>query len=262
LTGLDFGNFRNVSVSGNVYNDLNGNRQQNTGEPGLQGWTVNVVDANNHVVASAVSDANGNYTISGVGPGSFTLQEVVQSGWIITQPTNPSYYSFTSSSGVNVVGGIFGDFKTISVSGNVYNDQNGNGLRNGGEPGLQGWTVNLENSSGNILASVSTDASGNYSITGVGKGAYQVAEVVQTNWVQTQPLYPTVYSFTSRGGHNLIALNFGDHASSALNPTQVIDNGQAGYSETGTWSTAAGGFNGTNRVARTTHGSGKTATAS
>ena len=41
----------------------------------------------------------------------------------------------------------------------------------------------------------------------------------------------------------------------------MIDNGQAGYSETGTWNTAVGGFNGTNRVAQTTHGSGATATA-
>jgi len=41
----------------------------------------------------------------------------------------------------------------------------------------------------------------------------------------------------------------------------VIDNGQSGYSETGSWNTATGGFNGTNRVARTTQGSGATATA-
>ena len=112
-----------------------------------------------------------------------------------------------------------------------------------------------------MLATVLTDSSGNYAFTGVGPGSYQVAEVVQTNWVQTQPLYPTVYSFTVKSGHNLAALNFGDHASPALNPTQVIDNGQPGYSETGTWSTAVGGFNGTNRVAQTTHGSGATATA-
>jgi hypothetical protein len=89
-----------------------------------------------------------------------------------------------------------------------------------------------------------------------------VGEVVQTNWVQTQPLYPTVYTFTGKSGHNLSSLVFGDHASPALSPDQVIDNGQAGYSETGTWNTAVGGFNGTNRVAQTTHGSGNTATAS
>ena len=97
---------------------------------------------------------------------------------------------------------------------------------------------------------------GNYTFTGVGGGTYEVAEVVQTNWVQTQPLYPTVYSFTSRSGTNLLALNFGDHASPALTPSAVIDNGQPGYSETGSWSTVVGGFNGTNRVAKTVQAAG------
>jgi len=117
---------------------------------------------------------------------------------------------------VNVVGGIFGDFKTLSVSGNVYNDLDGNGLKNGGEPGLASWTVNLEDSSGNILATVLSDRQWKLRVTGVGPGSYEIAEVVQTNWVQTQPLYPTVYSFTVRSGQNLVALNFGDHSSPAL----------------------------------------------
>ena len=41
----------------------------------------------------------------------------------------------------------------------------------------------------------------------------------------------------------------------------MIDNGQPGYSETGSWSTVTGGFNGTNRVARTLRPSGASATA-
>jgi protocatechuate 3,4-dioxygenase beta subunit len=262
-TGLDFGDFQLVSVSGNVYNDENGNGQQNAGDPGLDGWTVNLVDSSNNVVASAVSDASGNYTITGVGPGSFTLQEVVQGGWIIAQPVNPSYYSLTTSSGGNVVGGIFGDFHTISVSGVVYNDIDGNGFESGAEPGLASWTVNLEDSDGNILATVLTDASGHYSITGVGPGSYQVAQVVQTGWVQTWPQYPTTYFFTTQSGGNLAGLVFGDHVSPVLSPSAVIDNGQPGYSETGTrpWNTEGGGFNGTNRVARSTFDTPNTATA-
>lgn len=102
---LDFGAFQEVTVSGNIYNDLNGNGQQNTGEPPLQGWTA-FLDGTG---LSAVSDVNGNYTITGVGPGSFQLKEMVPAGWAITQPTSPNYYTFTSSSGVNVVGGIFGN---------------------------------------------------------------------------------------------------------------------------------------------------------
>ena len=112
-----------------------------------------------------------------------------------------------------------------------------------------------------MLATVLTDSNGNYAFTGVGGGSYLVAEVLLTDWVQTQPGYPTTYSFTTQSGQNLIALVFGDHASPALSPIEVIDNGQPGYAETGTWNTATGGFNGTNRVARTERASRQTATA-
>jgi hypothetical protein len=74
-------------------------------------------------------------------------------------------------------------------------------------------------------------------------------------------LYPVNYSFTTQSGANLSALVFGDHAAPALNPSVVIDNGQPGYSETGSWSTVVGGFNGTNRIARTVRSGGATATA-
>jgi len=250
-----------VNLTGEVYNDLNGNGNLDPGDPGLQGWTVNLLDSSGNLVATTTSDANGNYEFDNLFPGTFTIEEILQNGWTQTQPVSPNDYTVTIQSGTNETGLNFGNFKSLSVSGNVYNDQNGDGLKNSGEQSLPGWTVNLLDSSGNVITAQTTDSSGNYTFTGVGPGSYQVAEVVQANWVQTQPLFPTVYTFSTKSGHNLIALNFGDHAASALNPTQVIDNGQTGYSETGSWNTATGGFNGTNRVTQTTHGSGSTATA-
>ena len=263
-SGLNFGNFQLVSVTGNVYNDLNGNGNLDPGEPGLQGWTVNLENQSGNIVATTTSDANGNYEFDNLFPATFIVTEVLMPGWTQTQPVNPNYYEFTTQSGLNETGLNFGNqltFTPITVSGSIYNDLDGNGLRGSGEPGLAGWTVDLEDSSGNVLASVLTDSNGNYSFTGVGGGSYQVAEVVQTNWVQTQPQFPTNYSFTTHSGVNLTALVFGDHASPALSPVVVIDNGQPGYSETGSWSTAVGGFNGTNRISRTARGKTPTATA-
>lgn len=106
-----------------------------------------------------------------------------------------------------------------------------------------------------------TDANGNYTFSGLGIGSFQVAEVVQTNWVQTQPSYPTSYSFTTKPGMNLNGLTFGDYFANAFSPTSVIDNGQSGYTETGTWKTATGGFNGNNRTASVVHSGKGTAKA-
>jgi hypothetical protein len=78
------------TITGNVYNDLNHNGIQNPGEPPLGGWTV-YQDLNNNGVfdpgePSAVSDASGNYTIHDALPGTFVVREVLQPGWVRSQP--------------------------------------------------------------------------------------------------------------------------------------------------------------------------------
>ena len=65
-----------------------------------------------------------------------------------------------------------------TLNGEVYDDLNGNGTLDGGEPGLAGWTINLLNGSSSVVATTTTDANGDYSFTGVAPGSYTVAEVV------------------------------------------------------------------------------------
>jgi hypothetical protein len=214
------------------------------------------------VVASTTSNSSGVYTLSNVGPGTYTIAEVVPSGWIITQPTNPpGTYTETSTEGGTTTGLNFGNFQTVALNGNVYNDLLGTGVYNKSDPYLAGWTVDLLDSSGNVLASALTSSSGAFSFTGVGPGSYGIAEVVQTNWVQTQPFYPVNYSVTTKSGANPGSFVFGDYADPAISPTAVIGNGQSGYTQTGTWLSSAGGYLGSNVLARTTNGRTPTATA-
>jgi hypothetical protein len=113
-----------VSISGNVFNDLNGDGTQESGEPGLQGWEVQLVNSSNTIVSSVVTDSNGNYMIPNVGPGTFTLQEVLQPGYVQKAPAPPGTYTFTTSSGTNIAGDTFGDVMmpvstTTAVSSSV-----------------------------------------------------------------------------------------------------------------------------------------------
>jgi hypothetical protein len=52
--------------------------------PGLAGWCV---ELHGPVSATAVSDASGNYLFSGLPAGTYTVCEVLQSGWHETFPT-------------------------------------------------------------------------------------------------------------------------------------------------------------------------------
>ena len=108
-SGLDFGNFKNITVSGVKYRDRNGDHTREAGEEGLGGWQINLSGTGG---GSTNSDSTtGGYTFTNVGPGSHTLTETAQVGWITKEPIGGSYV-FTPTSGVNITTGKnFGNFK-------------------------------------------------------------------------------------------------------------------------------------------------------
>jgi hypothetical protein len=72
------------------------------GRPGLAGWTVAVSGATG---ATAVTDATGTYTLTGLPPGTYLVCEVLQVGWRQTAPASGAAcpvgvgYSFTVTDG-------------------------------------------------------------------------------------------------------------------------------------------------------------------
>ena len=157
--------FPSGGISGQVYNDLNGSGTLEPGDPGLQGWEVDLFDSNNNFVASQLTDANGDFDFEGLDPGTYTVEEFVQPGWTQTAPPPPGTFTVTVTAGGVVSGLQFGNFQDITVSGEVFNDLNGNGTQDPGDPGLPGWTVDLFDSAGDLIATTVTDANGDYSFT-------------------------------------------------------------------------------------------------
>ncbi|WP_162542163.1 SdrD B-like domain-containing protein [Gemmata obscuriglobus] len=56
----------------------------------------------------------------------------------------------------------------------MWNDTNGNGIQDGGEPGLAGVLVRMYDENSEFYASTVTDSNGGYAFTGVGAGYYQL----------------------------------------------------------------------------------------
>lgn len=87
------------TISGTLFNDLNKNDIQNSGEAGLAGWTVwlhktsTTTDNwfkklfkkhdsyNDPIVATATTDANGNYSFGNLSNGTYFVEESVMTGW-------------------------------------------------------------------------------------------------------------------------------------------------------------------------------------
>ena len=169
ISGVNFGDFKTVSISGSVFQDTNDNGVRDTGEAGLAGVTV-FLDANNTGVfatgdTTATTDANGNYSFTNLGPGTYHVAEVLPTGFTQTT-TSPA--AIVTSSGANVSGVNFGDFQavstftSISISGTVFKDTNGNGVRTSCDAGLAGVTVFLDTNNNGVLdageTSTTTDA--------------------------------------------------------------------------------------------------------
>jgi subtilisin family serine protease/protocatechuate 3,4-dioxygenase beta subunit len=193
VTGQDFGNFRPITLSGTVFNDLNGNGIQDPGEPSLAGWTV-FDDLNNDGMLdpgdpSAVTDAMGHYTLSNIGPGTHIIREVLKPNWAVTALAD-GFYTVMAISGQNVTNLNFGN-QSGTITGVVFNDLNGDGVHDSGEPPLSGWTVYLDLNNSGVLTPndprIVTGTDGKYLFTGLAPGTYTVREVLQSGWVGTEP---------------------------------------------------------------------------
>jgi hypothetical protein len=99
-----------------------------------------------------------------------------------------------------------------SISGTKFNDLNGNGTRDVGEPGLANWTITLKNSTGAIIATTMTASDGSYEFSNLSADNYTVGEVLQAGWTQTapQPIPPGTYTVTLSAGQIVTGLDFGN----------------------------------------------------
>jgi hypothetical protein len=78
-----------------------------------------------------------------------------------------------------------------TLGGVVFNDQNGDAIRESGEPGLAGWTVFLDSDNNLTLDPgerwTTTDSNGIYTFNNLAAGTYVVAQQLPSGWAQTSP---------------------------------------------------------------------------
>jgi hypothetical protein len=103
------------TLSGTVFQDLNINGVQDTGEPGIGGQTLFLDLHGTGTLASddptATTDANGNYQFTITNLGTYTIRQVLLSGVLLGVPASGSY-QVTVSSGVNITGENFAEVPT------------------------------------------------------------------------------------------------------------------------------------------------------
>ncbi|MEO6037514.1 MAG: SdrD B-like domain-containing protein, partial [Saprospiraceae bacterium] len=130
-----------------------------------------------------------------------------------------------------------------TITGAKFHDINCNGiwdffdkdpLHPEKEPGLAGWTIQLCDSTGQLIASTQTDVFGYYTFFGIPPGDYSVKEVLQPDWVVDAPVggvFPVQLDTLKVVGF----LNFGNKYVGPLSFRDTFDCVVIGQEEAITW---------------------------
>jgi len=179
---INFGYVKKHAISGTVYLDQNRDKAKDGGDIAQSGVTVKLVDASGAVVATTTTDADGNYSFTGLNDGTYTVQ-VDKTGPLASteQTEDPSGNGDSRSQAItftrsdpDVTNVNFGYAEDYTVSGTVYYDKDRSETLNNGEPGFDGVTVNLLNEAGATVATTTTKADGTYSFAKLPAGKYTV----------------------------------------------------------------------------------------
>jgi hypothetical protein len=188
VTGIDFWNFKWLTVSGYKYVDGT--------TTGLKDWTFKLykgVDLYDTAV-SQDSPNLGLYSFTVKDPGTYNIKEVLKAGWTATSPTyqvgDPvntkevtGYSSITVASGTDVTGKDFKNFKWLKVSGYKYLDYDGTKAT---DFTLPDWTIKLVKDSA-TYRTTTTDVKGKYTFVVQDPGTYNIVEVLKEKWTKTAP---------------------------------------------------------------------------
>jgi hypothetical protein len=173
-----FGNFMPAEIHGKKFNDLDGDGEWDAGEPGVEGVEIRLdgldgMGVEVHLVTWTGSD------------GSFSFIELVAS--------TPTFKDLTLESGdVIQLGYVFGNYEPADIYGKKFNDLDGDGEWDVGEPGVEGVEITLTGTEGDgdpVSMTTWTDANGAFCFMDLAPGTYTVTEIVPAGSVASTPTF-------------------------------------------------------------------------
>ena len=170
-------------IGDTIFLDRNANLTPDAGE-GLEGVKVRLYAADGTtLVATTTTNENGQYFFGGLSPtGTYVVKvdtATLPAGLTNTvDPDGGTAHQATvnlATSGPTNLNQDFGYDGANTIAGTLWQDTDGDGLLDGGESG--GWagvTVALLDANGNIVATTTTDANGNFSFGNLPDGTFKV----------------------------------------------------------------------------------------
>ena len=206
----DAGIYLPASLGDFVWLDVDGDGVQGgAGETGMPDVVVTLYDADSNALDTTTTDATGFYSFTNLVPGTYLVGFTRPAGYEYTwndrggddaQDSDVFWNTgltapTTLISGENDPTWDAGLYLPASLGDFVWDDLNGNGIQDGGEPGIPSVTVSLYDADTNLLESILTDANGFYLFDYLIPGEYTLVF-----------MRPSGYRFTlqDRGGDDAL----------------------------------------------------------
>jgi protocatechuate 3,4-dioxygenase beta subunit len=195
-TSRDAGLYRLASLGSRVWEDLDADGIQDEDEPGFADITVHLYDDTGELVASTVTDADGEYRFDDLVPGVYSLEIFRAGGYVPTlqdqgepDPEDPGFDPDTEDSDVDESGVTepftlysgehqdrwdAGLVLSASLGDRVWEDVDADGIQDAAESGIAGVAVHLFRD-GDLVASTVTGSDGSYVFEDLIPGEYHVA---------------------------------------------------------------------------------------
>ncbi|OWK43206.1 hypothetical protein FRUB_02805 [Fimbriiglobus ruber] len=138
------------------------------------------------------TDAGGDLD-HGTQTGATVTSQPLNLGPVGTNPDTGTGGTGSANNNVNL-----GLFPTLSLGNLIWSDTNNDGMVDGTEAGIPGVVVDLLDGSGNLVATTTTNATGNYLFTDLIPGTYQV-QIDASNFAAGGPLANQVSSTGANG---------------------------------------------------------------
>ena len=194
------------SIGNFVWNDINGDGIQDSGESGLQNVLVILYDSSDTQVDNTSTDVSGNYTFTNVTPGDYYVKFIPPANYVFSPQDATSdaldsdadivtgkTFLTTISSGENDLTWDAGMYYPATIGDFVWLDADENGIQDGGEVGIENITINIRYDGGGLAQSTSTNGAGLYSFANIISGNYYLEFILPAEYL---------FSAQDQGGDN------------------------------------------------------------
>ena len=228
------------SIGDTVFADINGNGTQDEGEPGVSGVLIRLIrpgedgvfgtpddqiteqNTDNTTTVAFNENTPGQYTFDNLPPGNYQVEMVLPDGSVLTTGANPIPVNLqpnqnldSADFGIRMTG--FGGDNPGSIGDEVFNDTNGNGVRDEGEPGVPNvpLTLTLPGPDGQLdtaddtTRTTTTNNGGTYTFDELPPGPYRVTVTPPINLPEVTNPGGSQIETNLQPGQNLTNVDFG-----------------------------------------------------